>query len=123
MKKMKSSAVFIVAGLILVLVFVAGFVAGNHRAALQALNELQMISNSAYEASDNAMAKRVFATHYCGVLDRRIEALRNPLTLFREHCGSYEPESRSRAEIIRELQQARSDWERRKTNPDPQSKQ
>ena len=94
------------------IIYIVGFITGNHRAALQALNELQMISNSAYKATDNPTAKRVFATHYCSVLDRRIEALGNPLVLFREHRGAFEPEARSHAEIIRDLKSARLDWER-----------
>jgi hypothetical protein len=97
-----------------------GFVIGNHHAALQALNELQMISHSAYGVSENATAKSVFASHYCGVLDRRIATLRNPLKLFHEHRGSYEPESRSRTEIINDLKRERMDWETKKGTPNQQ---
>jgi hypothetical protein len=111
---MKKISISIAFALTLALGFAVGYVMGNHRAALQALTELQMISNSAYDATTNAVAKSVFASHYCGVLDRRVEALQNPLALFREHRGSYEPDMRSGAEIIRDLQRERIEWEARR---------
>jgi hypothetical protein len=78
--------IFSIAGIIVALVggTVLGYMCGNHHASSQALNELSMISGSAYDATTNPVAKRVFVTHMCSVLTRKVQNMENPFALFRQ---------------------------------------
>jgi hypothetical protein len=91
-------------------IYAFGYITGNHCASTQALNELQMISNSAYEATTDPIAKSVFASHMCSVLKRKISNFEKPFEIFREHKGSFAPDTRTKAEHLADTKLYLEEW-------------